>query len=320
MRRVLWVVAVVSLAAVSAACQQAALSDQDKAAIQKSHDEFAKMVAAEKADPAGLVAMFYADDARVLPPNMPAMEGKDAIVRGFTAMGQAKSFKFGPLTTTGAGSQAVVDGSYEWVGAVPTTGESMTEKGKFVAVFQKQPDGTWKCARDMWSSDAPQPGLLLPTAAIKADAGPELKALEWFAGRWTLESEAKTASAFGPAGKSSMAMDCRWAAGGQQLFCAADGMTPGGVYHDFAVYAWDAEAKAYRGFDIDNTGMATQFGITKAKDSWVFTYDLKMGGKAVKMRMTLTDITADGCTFKQEMGVGGGPLALFIEGKAKKIG
>jgi ketosteroid isomerase-like protein len=320
MRRIAWIAAVVVLGLVSVACQQAALSDQDKAAIQKSHDEFAKMVAAEKADPAGLVAMFYTDDARVLPPNMPAMEGKDAIVKGFTLMGQAKSFTFGPVTITGGGSTAVAEGTYEWVGTVPVTGEAMADKGKYLEVFQKQADGTWKCTHDAWSSNAPPPGIILPTAALKADAGAELKALEWLAGQWQWEGESKVATAFGPAGKSSMGMACRWFAGGQHLFCTVDGMTAAGVYHDLMVFTYDGEAKAYRGFDIDNTGMATQFAIAKATDAWTFNYDLKAGGKSAKMRMTLTDLTADSCSFKTEVAVGGGPFTLTGEGKAKKIG
>jgi ketosteroid isomerase-like protein len=321
MQRLVWsVFGFVVLSLLSGACQQAAsLSEQDKAAIQKAHDEFARMVTAEKADPAGLVAMYYATDATALPPNMPVFVGKDAIVSGFTAMGQMKTFKVGPLAITGRGDTAFVEATYEMTGAAPVTGEVMSDKGKFLEVWQKQADGTWKAIRDMWSSDAPLPGLFLPTAAIKADAGAELKALEWLSGRWMWQSEAKVASAFGPAGKASTAMDCRWFSGGQHLFCTVDGSMPGGVYHDLMVFTYDGEAKAYRGFDIDNTGMATQFGVSAGKTAWTFSYDLKAEGKPVKMRMTLADMAADGCTFKQEMAFGGGPFTVFSEGSARKL-
>jgi ketosteroid isomerase-like protein len=321
MRRLVWnVFGVVVLSLLGGACQQAAsLSEQDSAAIQKAHDEFARMVTAEKADPAGLVAMFYADDATAMPPNMPAAVGKDAIVAGFAAMGQAKTFKNGPLTITGSGDTAFVEATYEMSMAAPVTGEVISDKGKYLEVWKKQSDGAWKAVRDMWSSDAPAPGLFLPTAAIMADAGAELKALEWLAGRWMWQSEAKVASAFGPAGKASTAMDCRWFSGGQHLFCTVDGSTPGGVYHDLMVFTYDGEAKAYRGFDIDNTGMATQFGVSPGKAAWTFRYDLKAEGKPVKMRMTLADMTADGCTFRQEMAAGGGPFAVISEGTAKKL-
>jgi ketosteroid isomerase-like protein len=312
-------VGVVVLCLLCGACQQAGLSEQDKAAIQKAHDEFARMVAAEKPDPAGLVAMYYTDDARVLPPSMPAAGGKDAIVKLFTAMGQAKTFKFGPLAFNGRGDTAFVEASYDLTGAMPVTGELMADKGKFIEVWQKQVDGTWKATRDIWNSDTPLPGLFLPTAAIKADAGSELKSLEWLAGRWMWESEAKVASPFGPAGKSSMGMDCRWFAGGQHLFCTVDGVMPQGVYHDLMVFTYDGDAKAFHGFDIDNTGMATRFGLTVAKNTWAMLYDLKAGGKPFKMRMTLADMTAESCTFKQEMAMGGGAFSVVSEGKARKL-
>jgi ketosteroid isomerase-like protein len=320
MRRVTWsAFAVVVLSVLTGGCQQAgSVSDQDKAAIQKAHDEFARMFAAEKPDPAGLVAMYYADDATVLPPNMPAANGKDAIIAAFTAMGGVKTFKNGPLTISGSGDMAFVNATFDMTMAVPVTGEVVADKGKYLEVWKKQSDGSWKAIRDMWSSDEPPPGLALPTGGLKADASAELKALDWMAGHWTWEGEAKVASPFGPPGKSTMAMDCRWFSGGQHLFCGLDGSTPGGPYHDLMVYTYDADAKAHRGFDIDSTGMATQFGVSLGKTEWAFTYDLKFGGKPVKMRMTLFDMTADGCRFKQELAAGGGPSTLIMEGSAKK--
>jgi hypothetical protein len=60
----------------------------------------------------------------------------------------------------------------------------------------------------MWNSDTPA-GLPIPTGTMKADAPPEAKAMDAFVGTWKLDAEAK-ASPFGPAGKGSIAMDCRW--------------------------------------------------------------------------------------------------------------
>ncbi len=302
------------------ACQQAAtLSDQDKAAIQKAHDEFARMFTAEKADPAGMVAMYYADTAKVLPPEMPMLEGKDAIVKVYTAIGQAKTFKFGPLAITGFGDGAIVEGAFELTAAVPATGEVMRDTGKIIEIWQKQPGGTWRATRDIWNSDAPPPGLVLSTGALKADAGPELKALDWFAGQWQWAGEAKVATPGGPAGKASMVMDCRWFAGGYSLLCAVDGLIANRVYHDLMVYTYDPEAKAMRGFDADNAGTASPFALAFAKPTWVFSYDLKAEGKPVKMRMTLFDVAPDSCAFKQEVASGGGPFTLVMEGKARKL-
>ena len=47
---------------------------------------------------------------------------------------------------------------------------------------------------------------------------------------------------------------------------------------------------------------------------------LAAGGKPVKVRTTMFDVAKDGCSFKQEMAMGGGPFAVIGEGKAKKVG
>ena len=79
-------IAVIVLCAASFGCARAgALSDQDKAAIQKVHDDFAQAFTAEKPDFAALVKASYAQDAQVLMPNMPAFTGEEAIAKAFSA-------------------------------------------------------------------------------------------------------------------------------------------------------------------------------------------------------------------------------------------
>jgi ketosteroid isomerase-like protein len=34
-------------------------------------------------------------------------------------------------------------------------GKPVTDRGKFVEIWKKQADGTWKCVVDMWNSDLP---------------------------------------------------------------------------------------------------------------------------------------------------------------------
>ena len=318
MRHTAWSVVVVACCLLAAACQQGALSDQDKAAIQKAHDEFASAVVNPAGDYAVMTKAFYTDGARLMPANMPAVEGQAAITQVYTAMGHPKAFKFGPLTIEGQGGSATVEGTYELL-FVPLTGDPpVADKGKFIEVAQKQADGSWKTSRDIWNSDQPG-GLVLLGAPLKADASAEVKQLDWFAGKWAFEGEAKTASDFGPAGKASLAMDCRWFMGGGSLFCTVDGTTPAGPYHDLMIHVYDADAKIYRGFDSDNTGMSSPFTLSFGKDGWTYTYDLKMKGKPAKIRMMLTDVTKDTCSYKQEISTAGGPFTVISEGKGKKL-
>lgn len=310
---------VVTACLMAVACQSKALTDQDIAAIQKAHDEYASAVINPSGDPAAMAKMFYTDTARVLPANMPAAEGQAAIAQLYTALGHPKTFKFGALSFEGQGGTAYVEGTYEYTLLPPGGGDPIADKGKFLSAWQKQADGSWKMSRDMWNSDGPPPGLLLPGGALKSDASAELKQLDWFAGKWTLEGEAKAASMFGPAGKTSLTMDCRWFMGGGSLACTVDGMTPAGPYHDLMIHTYDADAKTYRGFDNDNTGMSSPFTLSFDKEGWTYTYDLKMNGKPAKLRMKLTDVTKDTCSYKQELSVGGAPFTLLAEGKGRKL-
>jgi ketosteroid isomerase-like protein len=35
------------------------------------------------------------------------------------------------------------------------TGKPIHDRGKYLEVWKKQPDGNWKCGADMWNSDLP---------------------------------------------------------------------------------------------------------------------------------------------------------------------
>ncbi len=311
-------VALVAACALAAACQPAPLSDTDKAAIQKAHDDYVAAVVNPTGDYAAMAKAYYTDGARLLPANMPAVEGQAAITQLYNLMGHPKAFKFGPLTIDGRGDMATIEGTYELAYA-PLTGDTpVADKGKFFETAQKQADGSWKVSRDIWNSDQPG-GLVVLGAPLKADASAELKQLDWFAGKWTMEGETTGSPMFGPAGKISLTMDCRWFMGGGNLVCAVDGTTPGGPYHDLMIHTYDAEAKTYRGFDSDNMGTSSPFMLSFGKEGWVYTYDLKVNGKPVKMRQTVTDLTKDTCSFKQETSTGGGPFTVIGEGKGKKL-
>jgi ketosteroid isomerase-like protein len=316
MKHGLWL-AVVVVCVVSWGCQPAAgLSEQDKAAIQKLHGDYAQAMNAQKLDAAALVKAYYAPDAKVLMPNMPAVLGQEAIIKGTAMGGPAKNFKLDGVVVDGRGDLAYAQGAYEGDWALPS-GEPAHDKGKFLETLKKQADGTWKVAFDIWNSDLPVPGLVVPTAALKADASAELKNLGWFAGTWQMNVDGKE-SPFGPAGKSSTIMDCRWFTSGQQLFCKNDGTTPGGPYHEVFIMSYDAESKAYKGYDVDTSGVTSQFGMAFKDNVWTLNYDMKMGGKPLKMRATLSDLTKDGCSIKQEVSTGGA-WTTIVDGKVKKI-
>ncbi|MGE5360373.1 MAG: DUF4440 domain-containing protein [Bacteroidales bacterium] len=318
MKRALFV-ALVLLSALSFACAKPGpLSDADKAAIQKVHDDYAHAWNAEKPDIPAMVKASYTEQSKVLVPNVPVVQGTDAIAKAYSSGPPARNFKFSAIEIDGRGDVAYAHGAYEGDWATPS-GVMAHDKGKFVTVAKKQADGSWKILYDIWNSDAPPQALPVPTGTMAANASPEVKNLAWFVGTWRWDFEAKP-SPLGPAGKLTLTVDCRWFADGQQLLCSNGGTTPAGPYHELFIMTADPETKAYKGYDVDNTGVAATFVATFKDNAWIVEHqNLKMGGKPLKLKTTFFNRAADSFSVKQEYSLGG-LSGVNGEGACRKIG
>ncbi len=104
---------------------------------------------------------FLAEDAQMLPPNAPAVQGKTAIRELISGLLSLPDFSVthhpGVITVGGGGDIAYISYSYELT--VPDSqGGAIAETGKDISIFRKQVDGSWKLVVDMWSTnDAPTP-------------------------------------------------------------------------------------------------------------------------------------------------------------------
>ena len=155
----------------AAACQPAApagLTDHDKAVIDSLDQQFAAL--AVKGDFDGLVGAYYADDAVLLPPNAPAATGHPAIVAFLRTFPPITSFRLHTDEVEGAGDLAYLRGRYVMTMA-PPGGATMADSGKYLEIWRKQKDGSWKAARDMFSSDVPLPMPAAPDTTAKKPAG-----------------------------------------------------------------------------------------------------------------------------------------------------
>lgn len=149
-------VALVAIAAsgcapkVDVEAEQAALLQVDaggsKAAVAKDFDRWLS---------------FFADDAAFLPPNAPIVTGKDAIGKFWGEMSAAPGFGISwqpsEAEVSAAGDLGYTLGTYEMT-MVDPEGNPVTDRGKYVTVWKKQPDGTWKTVVDIGNSDQPLPG------------------------------------------------------------------------------------------------------------------------------------------------------------------
>jgi uncharacterized protein (TIGR02246 family) len=140
------------------ACQQppaqsAALAEADVSAIRDASAAFVKAVQDTAWD---TWANFYTDDALFMPPNGPAVSGHAALVafaRGFPPF---TDFNIRQVDVDGRGDVAYVYGRYSWVLTMPGAA-AMPDSGKFIEIWRKQGDGTWKITRDIFNSDVPLP-------------------------------------------------------------------------------------------------------------------------------------------------------------------
>ena len=141
----------------ASACAPAAppaVSAADKAAIQSAVDAALKIGNTQPLDVAAYVKAYYADNAILLPPNEKAVEGSAALVAWFKAFPPLSNVKFTLQEIEGVGDKAYVRGTYSLT-ATPPGAAAMTDSGKYLEIWQKQADGSWRSIRDEFNSDLP---------------------------------------------------------------------------------------------------------------------------------------------------------------------
>ena len=105
------------------------------------------------------IVSHYADDAIFMEPAIPAMKGKEAIRSGLKFFLEDKNFDITFTTTrveaSKGGDLAYSHGTYAATMTDLTTKKPVSEIGKYVCVYRKQPDGSWKSVVDINNPDGP---------------------------------------------------------------------------------------------------------------------------------------------------------------------
>jgi uncharacterized protein (TIGR02246 family) len=104
----------------------------------------------------------YADEAVVLAPGAPMLEGAQAIRDMFgpwlsSSPPTSMTLDGQTVTVASAGDYAHSVGTFTIAGTEPN-GVEYSDAGKFVAVW-KNVGGDWKMVADIWNSDNPPPGM-----------------------------------------------------------------------------------------------------------------------------------------------------------------
>jgi ketosteroid isomerase-like protein len=97
------------------------------------------------------MAAIHTEDAQVLPPNAPVVEGREAIRAYFRDLFEQRAAPavFDAREIIVFGNIAYRQGSY-----AVTLADGHTEYGKFIQLWKKA-NGTWKIYRQMWSRNGP---------------------------------------------------------------------------------------------------------------------------------------------------------------------
>ena len=137
-------------ALLTAACAPSVNVEQERTALLALDREWS-----QSAKDIDKFMSYFAADASVYPPGMPVETGAAAIRETFTKMGAAPGFALQWTPTkaevSASGDLGSTAGTYEM------TMGGVAEKGKYVTVWKKQPDGAWKVTDDIFNTDAAGP-------------------------------------------------------------------------------------------------------------------------------------------------------------------
>jgi uncharacterized protein (TIGR02246 family) len=104
-------------------------------------------------------ASYFAEDGSGLYPGAPTLNGKAAIQAAmapyFADPNFALSFQSTRTMASKGGDMVYSQGTYSMTMTNPKTKKPETDKGKFLTVYTKQADGSWKAVSDTFNSDAP---------------------------------------------------------------------------------------------------------------------------------------------------------------------
>jgi uncharacterized protein (TIGR02246 family) len=130
--------------------------DADVQAIKDLEVAWAKTSAAKDAEK---FASYYAESATLMLEGTPPVNGKEAIGKTIKEMmgdpNFALDFQGTKCDVAKSGEVAYSQGTYTMTMSNPKTKKASTDKGKYLTVFKKQADGSWKAVEDMVSSDGP---------------------------------------------------------------------------------------------------------------------------------------------------------------------
>jgi uncharacterized protein (TIGR02246 family) len=138
---------------------EVASSEVDKDAVAAEIDEiFTEYIACLKDGDSTKWASLWAEDGVQLPPDVYPNVGKDTIAaenRNTLEQVRFVDMEINTQEVQVMGDMAYARGMYTATLAPKAGGDPIPVDGKYLTVFKKQPDGSWKIYRDIFNSNVP---------------------------------------------------------------------------------------------------------------------------------------------------------------------
>ena len=143
----------------------AGLTDADKAAIRAVTATTQKNAMAVPFDAAVYTNGYYTNDALFLTPNTKILTGSAEIIAWLKTFPPLTNVVFTEVEIDGTADLAWSRGSYSMM-INPPGAPPIADSGKFLNLWKKQADGSWRVFRDAYNSDLPA-APMAPAAPAK---------------------------------------------------------------------------------------------------------------------------------------------------------
>ena len=153
MKRFLTIAAVLLFLSGILWANSATKSSKGTDALLRADSDFAAATAEKGLEGFG---SFLADDAATLRPNKPVISGKESVIAAWTPLlnNHTLSITWKPMTAaiSSSGDLGFTVGSYE-ITKTEEKGKQVFATGKYVTIWRKQHDGSWKVVFDTGVTD-----------------------------------------------------------------------------------------------------------------------------------------------------------------------
>jgi hypothetical protein len=147
---------------------------------------------------------------------------------------------------------------------------------------------------------------------------PELEKLAYFLGPWNSEGEFKDGPA-GPGGPFKGREVCRWMPGNFFMGCMMQIKGPMGMLQTQGILGYDTEKKVYQWWSFNNLGQHETATASLKDGVWTWLGELRVDGKTVKSRYTMSDTTPAGYASRLESSPDGKTWTLVMTGKVERM-